>query len=75
MHLQLKFIRHLENQHVVEQDYATFECEVTKGRIPVDWYHNGAKIIPNPKYQVGHVFNMCDVILWQTTCASLHSVP
>ena len=50
--LQLKFTRHLQPQHVVEQDYATFECEVTRGRIPVDWYHNDVKIIPNPKYQV-----------------------
>ena len=45
-------MRHIEDQHVVEQDFATFECEVTRGKIPVDWYHKGTKIVPGPKYQV-----------------------
>lgn len=35
-----------------ENDFAVFECEVSRPKIPVDWYIDEVAVVPSPKYQV-----------------------
>ena len=35
-----------------ETDFAEFECEVNKPKIPVKWLIDGVEVVPSPKYQI-----------------------
>ena len=51
-YLQFKFTKELQNQHVNENEFAVFECEVSHKDIPINWYINDMKIEASSKYQV-----------------------
>ena len=47
------FIRHLEDQHLTEiPGYVTFECELTKANVKVQWQRGKEAILPSKKYVV-----------------------
>ena len=49
---QFEFTKVIEDQHVKENEFAVFECTVTKKKIPVQWFVHGVEVEPGPKYQV-----------------------
>lgn len=50
-----KFIRGLDDVRVVENENASFECEVNKPHFKVSWFTKGKRILPSNKYKIIHV--------------------